>query len=148
MPEIDMDKLKEQLKKHEGMVLHAYQDTLGYWTIGIGHLIDQRKGGYIPEYIALELLETDIDARLDVLQNEPFWDMLDDVRKRVIVEMSFWLGIGGVKRFKKMLVAIMLQDWPRAAAEMLDSKAGRDFPRRMSILAHMMKEGKDFYSYA
>lgn len=25
-------------------VPHAYQDHLGYWTIGVGRLIDKRKG--------------------------------------------------------------------------------------------------------
>jgi GH24 family phage-related lysozyme (muramidase) len=27
------------IKEGEGLVLHAYRDTLNYWTIGYGHLI-------------------------------------------------------------------------------------------------------------
>ena len=37
--------LKEQLKRDEGVVAHAYEDTLGFLTIGVGHLIDGRRGG-------------------------------------------------------------------------------------------------------
>ncbi len=39
--------ITQQLRRDEGEVLHAYQDSLGYWTIGIGVLIDKRKGGGI-----------------------------------------------------------------------------------------------------
>lgn len=38
-------KLTAQLRRDEGEKLYAYQDTLGYWTIGIGRLIDRRRGG-------------------------------------------------------------------------------------------------------
>ena len=34
-----------KLIHHEGEALHAYQDHLGFWTIGIGH--HKRKGGGI-----------------------------------------------------------------------------------------------------
>lgn len=30
---------------------HAYQDSLGYWTIGVGFLIDGRKGGRLPDAV-------------------------------------------------------------------------------------------------
>lgn len=35
--------LKKQLIRDEGDVPYAYQDSLGYWTIGAGFLIDKRK---------------------------------------------------------------------------------------------------------
>ena len=31
-----MSKLIEMIKHHEGVVPHAYQDSRGYWTIGVG----------------------------------------------------------------------------------------------------------------
>jgi lysozyme len=35
------------LRREEGEVLHVYKDHLGYLTIGVGRLIDKRKGGCI-----------------------------------------------------------------------------------------------------
>src|SRR3546814_8522584 len=35
----------KHLNREEGRIPHAYQDSLGYWTIGVGRLIDKRKGG-------------------------------------------------------------------------------------------------------
>ena len=31
------------LESEESSVPHSYQDHLGYWTIGVGHLIDERQ---------------------------------------------------------------------------------------------------------
>ena len=38
--------LKEQIKRHEGEVLEVYEDSLGYLTLGVGHLIQKSD----PEY--------------------------------------------------------------------------------------------------
>ena len=35
---IDMDKLLESVKKHEGYRNNVYLDTLGKRTVGVGHL--------------------------------------------------------------------------------------------------------------
>ena len=36
--------LRKSIEDHEGRVPHAYQDHKGFWTIGVGHLIDERRG--------------------------------------------------------------------------------------------------------
>ena len=38
-------KLIKDLKRDEGWVPHAYKDSLGFWTIGYGFLIDEKRGG-------------------------------------------------------------------------------------------------------
>jgi lysozyme len=35
--------IKQQLIRDEGVVPCAYQDHLGYWTIGVGRLIENEK---------------------------------------------------------------------------------------------------------
>ena len=42
-----IENLTDQLRRDEGCVLHAYPDHLGFLTLGIGRLIDRRKGGGI-----------------------------------------------------------------------------------------------------
>ncbi|TXC73977.1 hypothetical protein FSZ31_04445 [Sphingorhabdus soli] len=37
----------DHLRREEGVRHEAYKDHLGYWTIGVGRLIDERKGGRI-----------------------------------------------------------------------------------------------------
>ncbi len=36
---MNIEILKEQIKRHEGEVLEVYEDSLGYLTLGVGHLI-------------------------------------------------------------------------------------------------------------
>lgn len=47
------------LSKEEGRRNKTYKDHLGYETIGVGHLIDKRKEGSLPEW-ASETLRMDL----------------------------------------------------------------------------------------
>lgn len=139
-----ISELKKQLRRHEGEVEYAYQDSEGYWTIGVGHLIDKRKGGKLPKHFIDMLLEYDIFEKIDELDKGlPVWRSLDDVRQRVIVDMAFNLGVSGVKAFKRMWIAIEAQNYPLAATEMLDSKWASQVGSRATRLAEMMKTGED-----
>ena len=89
--------LIKELERDEGRVLHAYQDSLGYWTIGIGRLIDKRRGGSISNAEADLLKRNDIakfKAQLDAAA--PWWRSLDPVRQRAVQNMSFNLGSGWI----------------------------------------------------
>src|SRR3546814_15181122 len=47
----------KHLNREEGRIPHAYPDSLGYWTIGVGRLIDKRKGGRLTNVETDMLLE-------------------------------------------------------------------------------------------
>lgn len=112
-----------KLIQHEGEILHAYQDSLGFWTIGVGHLIDKRKGGSIPQRISRLLLADDIATKTAQCRAAFDWfDGLDATRQDAIVNLAFNMGINGLKGFSKMLDAISRQDWKQAAVELADSK--------------------------
>jgi GH24 family phage-related lysozyme (muramidase) len=84
------------LIEHEGEILSAYQDSLGYWTIGVGHLIDKRRGGGITQKISRLLLEDDIaHATASARASFDWIDQLDPVRQDVIVMLTFNMGVGG-----------------------------------------------------
>ena len=56
---MDIIKAKMRCMEEEGLVLHAYEDHLGYLTIGYGRLIDKRRGGGISKAEAEYLLLND-----------------------------------------------------------------------------------------
>jgi len=136
--------LLDQIKEHEGFVSHAYQDSLGFWTIGIGRLVDKRRGGGITEFEARTLLLHDLNRVMQELDSEvPWWRALGDARQRVLVDMCFQLGIGGLLRFTATLRAMKAGDYGRAADQMLKSLwARRQTPNRARRLALMMREGR------
>ena len=138
-----IEKATAQLKIDEGLVLHVYNDTLGYATIGYGRLVDQRKGGGINEDEANYMLENDVNARLVVLKNAvDCFTRLDDARKAVLLNMSFQLGITGLLKFKNTLAKIEMGDYDGAADNMLKSLWARQTTNRAGRLAEQMRTGQ------
>lgn len=89
--------LAVELERDERYVRHAYKDSRGYWTIGIGRLIDKALGGGLTREEALYLKRNDIvrfKAELD--RAAPWWRQLDPVRQRAVQNMTFNLGSGWI----------------------------------------------------
>lgn len=139
---IDEEAVTARLIIDEGEVLHAYQDHLGFWTIGVGRLIDERKGGGLTQDESRYLLRNDIGRRLSQCSNRfEWWHTIDDVRRGVVVCMAFQLGTNGVANFKKMCDALRIRDYNTAAAEMLDSTWAKQTPARANRMARIMRSG-------
>ena len=139
-----VEELKERIKKHEGFVPKIYRDSLGYATIGYGHLVlptDHFKDGV--EYSEAELnevFEKDFQNALDNANK-----LIKDIplvyqAKEVICEMVFQLGIGGVSKFKNMWKALEEGDYYTASVEMLDSRWAKQTPKRAASLSNIMKQ--------
>ena len=126
-----IDELKADLLRDEGLRRTAYQDHLGFWTIGVGRLIDGAKGGGISEDEAMMLLENDIakfTARLDA--ELPWWKSRPDNVQRAMANMAFQLGMGGLQEFKRMLACLQAGDYAGAKREALDSTWAKQTPER------------------
>ena len=138
-----IEELKLLLINDEGEVNHAYQDSEGYLTIGVGRLIDKRKGGGISHDEAMYLLDNDIVKVLTECQREfPWFHLLDDVRQIVILSMVFNMGMPNFKGFKKTIQYIKKHQFKEASIEMLDSKwASQVGPTRSGRLSTIMRTG-------
>jgi lysozyme len=136
----------KQLRIDEGEVLHAYQDHLGFWTIGVGRLIDKRKGGGISQEESEYLLTNDVNSRVAALQKAlPWFNGLDDARKGVLLNMSFQMGVAGLLEFKTTLARVQAGDYMLAADSMLQSKWANQTPQRANRLADQMRYGRWIY---
>lgn len=139
---LSQQNLIRQLRDEEGEVLSAYQDHLGYWTIGVGRLIDKRKGGGITAEESAYLLGNDIakvNAQLD--SKIPWWRKLDEARQAVIQGMAFQMGIDGLLGFKNTLKMIEAGDYEGAGKGMLNSLWAKQTPGRARRMADQMKTG-------
>lgn len=135
--------LKQQLIREEGAESCAYQDSLGYWTIGVGRLIDSRKGGGLSSDEIEFLLENDIKTKTrEVLLALPWVPRLSEPRQAVLIGMAFQLGIGGLLKFKRMLGSIEDGQYGEAAVEMLDSKWAQQTRERAKRLARQIITGE------
>ena len=137
-----MSELEEQLKRHEGFVSHAYQCPAGFWTIGYGRLIDERRGGGITKEEALHLLRNDMRrVEMALSRRVTYWDDLPPRKRQALLNMAFQLGVDGLMGFRRMWAAIARRDWDAAAREALDSRWARQTPRRAEEIAGMLRDG-------
>lgn len=133
-----------ELIAEEGLSLNVYKDSLGYPTVGVGHLITDKDGKF--DTISLEfagkLLANDIRiAKNELREKIPVYAELDPVRQYVLLSMCFNLGIGRLLQFKKMLTALENKNYALAAQEMQDSKWYRQVKNRGVKLCSMMLLG-------
>jgi lysozyme len=134
--------LVRQLKGDEGVIPHAYPDHLGYLTIGVGRLIDKRKGGGLRPDEITYLLNNDIDNRIEALTRAlPWFQNLDDARKGVLLNMAFQLGTEGLLGFQNTLAMIRDGEYDRAADAMLASKWATQTPERAKRMSDQMRDG-------
>lgn len=135
-----IDDLIKQLRRDEGEVLHAYHCSEGWLTIGIGRLIDQKKGGGITREEATYLLGNDIQRVSRLLQERLPWAIkLSEPRLGVLMNMAFQLGIDGLLAFRETLRHVQDGRYEQAAQAMLDSKWARQTPERARRLAEQMR---------
>ncbi len=135
--------LTRQLRGDEDTRACVYKDSLGYWTIGTGRLVDARKpgAGLRPEEMTF-MLNNDIDDRINELGKRiPWFQNLDDARKGVLLNMSFQMGVEGLLKFERTLRLIKDGFYDSAAFAMLQSLWATQTPARAKRLAEQMRTG-------
>ena len=138
---IDRAAMTRQLRLHEGERLKPYRCTAGKLTIGVGRNLDDR--GITREESAM-LLANDIAAEeRELLRALPWVAMLDEVRQRVLLDMSFNMGLVGLLGFKRTLATIQAGEYQAAATMMLDSKWAKQVGQRAERLSRMMATGME-----
>lgn len=136
--------LIDQLRRDESEVLTAYQDHLGFWTIGVGVLIDARKpgAGITPDESAMLLMNRIGDRRRRLEAALSWFKYLDLVRQAGLLNMAYQLGSNGLLGFKKALAAIRDQRWALAETELLDSDWAKQTPERARRVARQVATGE------
>jgi len=129
-------KLIRQLKKHEGIRLKPYKDSVGKLTIGIGRNLDDVG---ITKNEAEFLLLNDISKVQTRLKKISWFNKLSENRKIVILNMTFNIGTSGLLKFKNMIKAIKQKDFKKASQEMLNSKWAVQVKSRAKELSKIMK---------
>lgn len=133
--------LEELLIREEGFIPHAYQDHLGFWTIGFGKLIDKRGGG-ITEEEGMYLLRNEVAKQYEAIKSEiPWISKLDEPRRTILQAMAFQMGVAGLLAFRKTLQAVKVGDYVTAAKGIRASKWAQQTPGRAERMAKAMESG-------
>jgi len=163
---MNIDRLIQQLRIHEGSEMVAYEDTTGHLTVGIGHNLDKRHSQsdiesigadwfklrneteYLTEDQIEQLLEIDLEGIEDkALLIVPCYNTLNEVRQRVVCDMLFNLGPSKLKKFKNTIKHICRGEYILASEGMKASLWAKQVKGRASVLISMMRTGKDVYEF-
>ncbi len=136
-----MPDIYDQLILHEGLKLKPYRCTAGKLTIGVGRNLED-KG--ISRDEALMMLKNDVEEVEKALSTYTWFKSLDEIRQKVLIDMAYNLGVGGLMQFKRMIASIEKGDYKSATSEMMNSKWAKQVGKRSDRLATMMRTGRDY----
>ena len=142
---MNLERLLESVKKHEGYRNKVYLDTLGKRTVGVGHLCVEDFWEDDKEYeesFLMEILQKDLQEAIrgaKELMDEHGCADIDERAEEIIIEIVFQLGRTGVKKFRNMWKALSEHNYVGASYEMLDSKWAKQTPNRAKDMAEQMK---------
>lgn len=139
------EKLQNELIRDEGIRLTPYRDSLGFLTIGVGHLITRGESfTKLSNTDALSLLDMDIlIAERRLTKIFPSWRELDDVRQRSFINLVFNLGFK-LADFKRFLHAAKTGDWDKAADHLMQSRWFRQVRLRGPRIVHAIRTGTEW----
>lgn len=149
------------LKYDEGCKLEIYKDTLGYYTIGIGHLVSKESefsiavatldssigrstNGIITDIEAQTLFQSDVAKAKSSLSQYGLGSLLnnlDPVRQAALINMSFQLGAHGVANFKNSMALLARGEWEAAANELKNSTWYRQTTNRATRVIETFRTG-------
>ena len=140
---MDLEKLKKEIKKEEGYRNVVYQDTLGFATIGYGHLIKSNEKFIKDKKYDRKDLEKifNYDVNIATRNAKSLCKGIENEEVIFLIShMCFQLGKTKTAKFYKMFDAIRKKDYIEAGLQMEDSLwAKQHTPRRAMELAHRMK---------
>lgn len=148
----DQTKLDAELSLDEGRRAMPYKDSVGILTVGVGHNL---AAGPLPgQHYPMSDAEIDALFAKDVASTVtkldrylPWWRGLSDARQRVLLNMTFNLGIGnpgsghGLLAFGSLLNLIHIGSYGAAADDMLHTLWAKQVGARAVRLAQMMRAG-------
>ncbi|NBF33838.1 glycoside hydrolase family protein [Klebsiella pneumoniae] len=145
--------LKERLIRYEGTKeyqrslgyyrndkFYPYKDSLGYLTVGYGHLV-QKGEDFTNGISAIDadiLLAKDIDKAKKQLSTLNLGVLPRDIEDYLVI-MLFQLGLGGVQKFKKLLAAAKIGDRNGIRRESVDSLWYRQTPNRVKDMNNQLQ---------
>lgn len=155
-----MDNIRDLLILDEGISGTCYKCTSEKWTFAIGRnleanplkgeefkfLLDNDKLEMKIDYSgAMYLLDKSLEILVIKFRRYTFYKNLDEVRQAVLIDMAYSMGLFGVLKFSKMIIAIKLNHWETAQEELEDSVFHRNLvllkSKRSERLSLMMLTG-------
>lgn len=153
-----MDLTRALIESDEGNRSRKYQDSRGFWTIGIGHNLDASPPCEAAKVIQVqaglplddEWLPATVDAQYgyDLKSNcawlwrRPWWPTANEARQAALNDMGFNLGAAKAQAFTTFYGLCAAGDWGGAADDLeFHTAVAKQLPRRYGRLSQILRSG-------
>jgi lysozyme len=139
--------IMEMIKLHEGVRTKPYKDSLGLWTVGVGHLIGDGKS--LPPEWDRELSMKEVDELFlkdythhkDMATKTPGWNKANETGQAAMIDLAFNMGGAWYKKWPNTAKALESGDFNKAADGLKDSKWYTQVKGRAVKIVEMIRNG-------
>ena len=141
------DEVKAMIKRHEGVRNKPYKDSLGLWTVGVGHLIGDGKSlppdmdRVFSDDEVNTLFEEDYAVHKKAAEQIPGFNDLNATGQGALTDLTFNMGGKWYKRWPKFTKSISEGDTETAAKSLEDSKWYSQVGNRAPEIVAMVRAG-------
>jgi len=141
--------IKAMITRHEGIRYEPYKDSLGLWTVGVGHLIGD--GKTLPQEYNRKFSHEEVMAMFDkdyekhkkqAESNVPGYSKFDSLGQAALIDLTFNMGPGWPKKFPNTSAKLGAGDTAGAAAGLTDSKWYGQVGNRAPVITGMIRDSK------
>ena len=150
---LDEKAIKDMIIKHEGKVNKPYKDSLGLWTVGVGHLIGDGKSlpdAWNREFSdeeVMKLFDEDYNHHRQAAEKISGFDKFNSAGQGALTDLTFNMGPNWTSRFPNTAKQIAKGNAEGAAAGLQDSKwytqVGKRAPEVVGLISQGGIQAKD-----
>jgi lysozyme len=139
--------IMDAVASHEGVRTKPYKDSLGLWTIGVGHLIGDGKSlppQYNREFSKDEIktmFQQDYQRHAQAASGIPGFNLQNEKSKGALIDMTFNMGPGWYRKWPNFTRALAAGDNQNAANQLQGSKWAGQVGRRAQEDIAMIRAG-------
>lgn len=140
--------IKNMIIQHEGIRYRPYQDSLGLWTVGVGHLIGDGKSlppSYNREFSQEEVMamfDKDYEHHRRAAEKIPGFNKMDTMGQGALTDLTFNMGPVWYKKWPRFSKALEEGNTELAAQSLENSKWYTQVGRRAPTITSMIENAK------
>ena len=141
----NLSQLAGELIDQEGYREQAYKDSVGFWTIGVGHFLGNSSSWEGQKWSPKRIITTFL---LDIQEAEEVartlykeFDTLSDSRQRAVVNLAFNMGYNTLAKFKNSNQLFNDRKYAEAANAFMQSKWASQVGPRAKYVTELIRNG-------
>lgn len=139
--------IKKMIINHEGIRYKPYKDSLGLWTVGVGHLIGDGKT-LPPEYDrtfsheeVMKMFDKDYEHHKAAAERIPGFDNMNEKGEAALIDLTFNMGPAWYKKWPNFTKSLEQGDTEAAAKNLESSKWYTQVGRRAPTIVSLIRTG-------